>query len=220
MLYRLLIYPLPDGISLHQLDKKTAQKHFEWFVDSIPERMEYFTSFLGRNGYDSKLLDYSEQSLQSSWKWFVDRVEFVDRPKAEIKQDKKRYPPGQDANINTKTIERTWRFLMYDFGVYVGECMTHNFEQLHWQMIEKPKNGAYFQHATVGGFNRPFAFAPQEQMLVLCDKLMRGRGKYYLLSGMYKVWTLTETPGNPYSALSSGELLKAMKELNKASESM
>ncbi len=79
--YECLVYPNAKAPEEYNLEE--AQAYFDWYINKIPERIDYLSGFSGVN------LDYSEDSLKHIWKWFLKNAVIEKTPRSVIKELRK-----------------------------------------------------------------------------------------------------------------------------------
>ena len=58
----------------HLLNKKEAQRYFDWFINIIPERIAMLRRACIEDGVGD-ILDYTPESLVPLWRWYLDDVQ-------------------------------------------------------------------------------------------------------------------------------------------------
>ena len=106
----------PYGFDFRSMTPAQAKKNFSWFLDHIPERMEYLC---GRCAKDLKIsenqLDYSAESLISVWRWFLKFARVEETPRENIEQMEKDMLSFHDGNeyLKANGIEQ----IFYNYSV-------------------------------------------------------------------------------------------------------
>jgi len=135
-----------------ELKKKEAQLIFDWFVSEIPERLEYLHQ-LYKVGGGKRELDYTPDSLDSLWEWFLRQIDSLSKHPNEIKDI---YGSSDDLFLKDfadhEQLETLIISICTDIGIYFGEVFVRNHEQVKWGFVTKPKNMIYVNKPVLTGF--------------------------------------------------------------------
>ena len=135
-----------------ELKKKEAQLIFDWFVSEIPERLEYLHQ-LYKVGEGKRELDYTPDSLDSLWEWFLRQIDSLSKHPNEIKDI---YGSSDDLFLKDfadhEQLETLIISICTDIGIYFGEVFVRNHEQVKWGFVTKPKNMIYVNKPVLTGF--------------------------------------------------------------------
>lgn len=169
----------PYGFDFRSMTPAQAKKNFSWFLDHIPERMEYLC---GRCAKDLKIsenqLDYSAESLISVWRWFLKFARVEETPRENIEQMEKASEIFGESFINRVQFTVATQYMLHDVGMYLGECFVRNYTALEWTYYTKPKSDVYVNQPTISGFQMTYqgkqgavSFAPLHMVKVQAAKL-------------------------------------------------
>ncbi len=177
--YDLLVPPFGP---IHKLTPKKAQLYFEWFLEHIPERMEYFRNRCASDlGIPVSQLDYSLESMKPVWKWFLQTARTEMPTGEELEQQQKRAAllgPSCIHEVFTVATE----FIIRDIGMYVSQFWMRNYKGLEWTYYTKPKSDVHVNQAIITGFLYPSSnpsnppsimqFEPNHMVYVQAAKLL------------------------------------------------
>ena len=149
-------YSFPKTIhklAFEEMNDKQAEETFNWFMENIPTRMEYFRS---RCSNDLKIpkdkLDYSADSLLLVWKWFLKNEKRVKTTRAERKEMSEGAKIFGQSYINLEKFADVTKYMIYDIALYVGQCYINNYNSLYWDYTTRPKSSVTVNQPRVAGF--------------------------------------------------------------------
>lgn len=149
--YDLLIPP--HGLDYYHMTKDEAKEDFEWFIEHIPERMDYFRARCASDlRVSQSVLDYSPDSLVPVWKWFLKTARMVPTPKEELERMREGAKIFGDSYVNEKVFSVSTVFIMRDIGMYVGETYIRNYSPLYWSYFTAPKSNVSARKPIIAGF--------------------------------------------------------------------
>lgn len=171
------------------MTKKDAQKHFEWYVGSIPDRIEILKDafeVLGRGKREE--LDFSEESLVKLWNWYIVNVEISNKTKEEIENEKSKLPEWVSRNISSQKIGIGWMSIAMDIAIYFAELFVKYYSNIKWGFVSKPNNLAYVNKPVLIGFKAGLDLDTTNIVRNLTLKVANGEKDPESLSKLYKVW--------------------------------
>ena len=147
----------PQGINYGEMTPKQAKESFEWFVEKIPERMEYFRN---RCAKDLKIsveqLDYSRESLVLVWQWFLKTARREKTPKEQLEKMKQNAQIFGPSFINYEQFTVATHFIIRDIAMYVGQYWISNYPQLYWTYKTKPKDSVTVNQPIISGLRTSY----------------------------------------------------------------
>lgn len=143
----------PHGLDYYHMTKAEAQEDFEWFVEHIPERMDYFRTRCASDlRVPQRMLDYSADSMLLVWKWFLKTMRMVPTPRNELERMRESAKIFGDSYVNKEVFSVSTTFIMRDIGMYVGETYIRNYSPLYWSYFTSPKRNVAARKPIVAGF--------------------------------------------------------------------
>ena len=147
----------PTGLDFFSMTARQGKEHFEWFMDRIPERMDYLTARCAKDlDLSVSELDYSAESLILIWRWFLKTARMEKTPKEEIEKMKEGAKIFGESFINRTQFTATTEYIIRDIGMYVGQCFVLNYPQLYWSYEKKGRSRVHVSVTVnqpfVGGF--------------------------------------------------------------------
>lgn len=131
----------PMGLDFFSMTAREGKEHFEWFMNRIPERMDYLKARCAKDlDLSVSELDYSAESLILLWRWFLKTARMEKTPKEEIEKMKEGAKIFGESFINRTQFTATTEYIIRDIGMYVGQCFVLNYPQLYWSYEEKRRN--------------------------------------------------------------------------------
>lgn len=168
-----------------EMTKKEAQQHFEWYIGQIEDRIRLLRSayeVTGRGSFED--LDFSPESLKPLWKWFLERVEFVDKSPKKIREEQDRMPAWlrDTVRVSKKEPSRDTLILAMDIAIYFGEIFVRNFERISWGFVTRPKSLAYVNRPVLIGFKK----TELDPRMVILNTLKKENPD--ALFALYEIW--------------------------------
>lgn len=153
--YDLLI---PPHGSYTQMTPKQAKESFEFFMEHLPERVEYLRN---RCAQDLRIpidkLDYSPESLILVWKWFLKTARTEKTPKEELEKMKEGAKIFGESYINREQLSVITHFIIRDIAMYVGQCFVLNYPNMYWSYKPtKVKNDVTGNQPMIVGFHMTY----------------------------------------------------------------
>ena len=134
------------------LTPKEAKQHFEWFIEEIPNRIEYLKELLRDDGIGD-ILDYTPESLIPLWDWYEGKIRIEKKSKEKYEEELAETPEWvhpyiQDEDLSIDTL----KYCM-DVSIYFAEVMIrNNSPKITWGYFTKPKNHVSINRPTLFGF--------------------------------------------------------------------
>lgn len=152
--YDILVPPL--GLDYYNMTPRQASENFHWFLDHIPERMDYFRARCAQDlSVPLEQLNYQPESLLPVWQWFLKTAKTERTSKevyksmiSQIKLFGEDYVPPRQFTVATQ-------FILRDVGIYLAQCLLSNYPQLRWYYFTKPKSNVSAKRPLLVGFRVP-----------------------------------------------------------------
>lgn len=132
---------------------KVAKEYFDWFKENIPNELETLRKVVKK----SISLDYTPESLNLIYDWFLSVRTYIKLTKKQILED---YASAPDfilqemlENRYVPTVQTTEIAAM--IAIYFGEVFIRNDSDLYWDYVKKPKSDVCFNEPVVYGFTPP-----------------------------------------------------------------
>ena len=116
---------------LHELPREEAKAAYDWFIESIPERLEELRGVLREDGID---LDFSETSLSKLHEWFF-----------EIAQEERL--------LGNNSPSPELFSVCNDVGIYIAEFLKKERGGVNWNFYVYNSKGVSYQRPVLTGFN-------------------------------------------------------------------
>lgn len=186
--YDILIPPLEK--SIFQLTEREAADYYEWFIQNIPERIEYLSDRCTSDlSIRSNRMDLSPESLLLLWKWFRRKAE------TETIVRKIETPAGGQTKRKERQLTLQTKYILRDIGMYLGETFVENHEGIHWTYYTEPKGDFFVNHPVLMGFvdrtcDPPFEmyFEPIHMAGVQASKILTRESTDLDLLKLYQWW--------------------------------
>ncbi len=149
--YDLLVPPL--GLDFQNMTPKQAKENFDWFISKIPERMEYLRNRCATDiNVPLECLDYSPESLNIVWSWFIKIARTEKTPKEEVSQMERSVGKLGEHWIIRERLTVASQFVLRDIGMYLGETYIKSYNDIYWSYFTKPKNEVIVNRPVLFGF--------------------------------------------------------------------
>lgn len=179
----------PFDIKLFKdMTKKEAQKHFEWYIGDIPNRIEILKNVYETTGCRKEELDLSFESLYKLWNWYISNVEINEKSKEEIEREKSKLPEWVSMNIITQKISIGWMSIAMDIAIYFAECFMRKFSKIKWGFVSKPNSLSYVNKPVLTGFKMGVELDVTNILRNLTFKVANGEQDPEALMKLFKIW--------------------------------
>ena len=186
----------PQGINYGEMTPAQEKESFEWFVEKIPERREYFRNCRARDlRIPVEKLDYSKESRVLVWRWFLKTERREKTPKEQhekMRQGGKIFGPSF---INYEQFTVATHFTIRDIAMYVGQYWIFNYPQLYWEYKTKPKDSVTVNQPIMSGLRASYrgkeeaiSFAPLHMVGVQAAKIFDHSAKKNDLLNVILFW--------------------------------
>lgn len=196
MIYSLeKVVPPFERPEFREMNKKEAQKYFEWYMSALPDRLNILIDYFVKTGGGNEAeLDYTPESLIKLWKWFIPHVEVVEKSPDELDKELKDAPDLLKDKISTNThkLSVITLAIAMDIAQYYGELFVKNFEKVEWGFITKPKTHTNVNKPVLLGFKAGKYETQMDVMgilYVLATKVSEENSSSELLYDNYKFWS-------------------------------
>lgn len=169
-----------------EMNKREAQKHFDWYVGQICDRIRLLKrAFETTGGGTAKELDLSPESLKALWRWFQGHVNYVEKTKKQIQKEYERMPELLQASErhSNKEPSRETLILAMDVAIYFGEVFTKNCEKVSWGFVTKPRSLAYVNRPVLVGFRN----TQLDPRMIIINSLKKNKPD--ALYELFMIWT-------------------------------
>ena len=138
----------PMGVDYNSWDNKTAKEYFEWYMTQIPLRTAYLCQKVTRDLYiDISVLDFSPESLNIIWEWYL-KTAIIEKENArEIERQKNSdlYKLVGESSVNYEKLSLNSLIIQRDIGMYLAkvflaECPSLSWTYIHEQPSKKVKD--------------------------------------------------------------------------------
>ena len=157
--YSILIPPLKSEIK--DLTEKEAADYFRWYMEHIPERVEYLREKCAEqlNIFLPKW-KYEESELVLVWRFFIQMAEIDKSSKWTLLKERKEmmnkgYPKEliEDFLENSEEqLSLQTEYILRDIGMFVGEMFVQNSDKIYWGYYTKPKRDFFVNTPLLQGF--------------------------------------------------------------------
>ena len=186
----------PRGIDFGNMNKKEAAETFMWFMDHLPEKMDYLRFRCSSDLHISiKKLDYSDKSLVLIWRWFLKVARLEDTPREILDTMIEGSKIFGDSYISRKVLSVTTHMIVIDIALYTGECYIRNYPHLCWTYRTAPRDSITINQPVISGMistykgkNRPIDFAPIHMVGVQASGILDNSANEEDLINMYQCW--------------------------------
>jgi len=183
--YKILIPPILKPFE--EMNEKETNEFFVWFVDRIPERIEYIKMVCSQSiNIPSESIDLSPQSLIYIWKWFLNVAEVENIPNEE------------NTNVyesSEKQFSLETEYILRDIGMYLGQTMVTNISNIKWSYYTTPKTDFFVNRPLLLGFidknfSPPFPteFEPIHMARVQASNIFNNTQDQNDLFNLYTKW--------------------------------
>lgn len=161
-----------------KMNKKQAQKYFDWYMSQIPKRISIIEEYFKFN--EDIKLDYTVKSLVPLWKAFEENIKI--RPKEEQLELEKMFPEGTYATFTSKTLG-----LARDISMYFGEVFRLNNNGIYWGHFNKPSKRDGLNKPTLLGLKLNLDLEPFSIICIGCWKSLDKKNPDFLLE-VFNTW--------------------------------
>jgi len=182
------IMELPFGAKdFMYFSKEEAESYFNWFMVEIPNRLNIFKGFFLSFSENVDIFDYSVESLDAIWRWYLKYV-IIEDVEPEVYQKKlEKTHEHIRPYIPTKQLGVGWTQIAVDIGIYFSQCLLKHCSQLRWGVETEPPDLYIVNRPAVEGFNGD-SFEPIHVMLVMSDRVVDGDSSESALSKLFDTW--------------------------------
>lgn len=191
--YDILIPPLSKPLDMLSLEEAT--NYFEWYINSIPTRIEYLKRI------SNLQLDLSPESLIPLWSWFLKQAEIENTPKAkleELNSQIKAIPYDIASTVleeNKTQFSLQTEYILRDIAMYFGEVCVKNNQAIYWGFHTDAGKDSFANRPILMGFlDRDFSppfqaeFDPTFTVRCIACNLFDGDASKQDLKRMYDKW--------------------------------
>lgn len=188
-MYPKFIIPF-EFIPYEIMNKREADNFFQWFLESQQSRIRTLIEYCrGSEGFIVEKLDFTPESLNYLWNWFVPRIELVKKSREELQEEHNEIPEWlkSEVIVNEAKFGGETETIIIDIGIYFGNVFLQQFSQLKWGVIYKPRNFADVNRPVIIGFNKDVVLNPVRVVNTCTNKVVKGTGNSNLID-LYNVW--------------------------------
>lgn len=195
MIYTWMVPPF-EMTPFSEMNKKEAQRYFDWYTGEIPERMK----ILDELTEDWVTLDYTKESLIDLFSWYLKVITIGEMSEEEIGarlEEYSQYPQHIYHDMKEELLkypvelEKIDYAIAMDIGIYYGETIRRNYPQVKWTYFTKPKSYVFL--------NKPVLYfkdedddmisyerEPIDMMFVLNERIKSGEITDHSLYELYQ----------------------------------
>ena len=149
--YDLLVPPFNEDVTT--MTGKQAKEYYDWFLQHIPERVDYFTKRCEDDlDLPAHSINYDPESLVPIWKWFLSTARLEKMPEEELIKMREGAKIFGDSYITKKRLTVATHFIIRDIGIFLGEMWIHNYPQLYWTYSTQTKDSICANKPIIAGF--------------------------------------------------------------------
>ncbi len=129
------------GVDYDSWNNKTAKEYFEWYMSQIPLRTVYLCNRVSRDlKIDTSLLDFSPESLNIIWEWYLKTAIIKKRDTKETEKQKETelYRFVGESSINYEELSLNSLLIQRDIGMYLAEVFLSECKDLSWTYTHEP----------------------------------------------------------------------------------
>lgn len=148
--YDILVPPLNKPFK--NFTQKEAENYFTWYKSQLIPRIEYLQKYSGVD------LNYSVDSLNNIWEWFLEIAEIEKTPKVKIKEVRdrlKNHPKEIIEDIldeQSKQFSLETEYIIRDIAMYFGEVYVRNNSSITWGYHTDTKVDSFANMPLLVGF--------------------------------------------------------------------
>ena len=170
-----------------EMTKADAETYFNWYIAEKDKRIKQLIDYAKSEGVSAPL-DFSVDSLNPIWEWYVTKISYREKSSDEIKEEAAKYPEWMHDFILQKTISyETWMYGM-DVALYFAEVfIRNNGGKIYWGYFTKPKNRSGVNQPTLLGFNHNLDLNPRT-IVANCTRTFYKEKNTRKLYDIYYIW--------------------------------
>ena len=194
--YRIITFPFSGNVK--ELSKDGANQFFNWYLQQIPIRItQLFEFIIKTTGYDKWIPDNSSDLLIPLGQWFSQKISTRDRTPFEIDEIYSKLGKFQGLiPIPKSVLSQESYSLAIDLGMYLSQILINNVPGLHWELVTKPKNDAFYNHPVLKLTGKMMC-DPVHLTIIYAGGLNDGSYKPIRLKEISDIW-LHKFIENPY----------------------
>lgn len=194
--YKIITFPFSGNVN--GLSKDGAIQFFNWYLQQIPIRITQLSEFIIKTpGYDKWIPDNSSDSLIPLGQWFSQKISTRDRTPFEIHEINSKLGKFQGLiPIARLVLSQESYSLAFDLGMYLSQVLIKNVPGLHWELVTKPKNDAFYNHPVLKLTGKMMC-DPVHLSIIYAGGLNDGTYKPIGLKELYEIWK-KDFVENPY----------------------
>lgn len=195
-LYGYEVLSPPFALDFENWTKDKAEEYKSWFIGNMHERAEYVMKMC-RSRSSRQIQLTSPDNLLTVWRWFrrIARTEQI--PRKEIEAQRARFGYLGESFVSKKRMTVLTESIIRDIAMLLSVILTENYNNLYWEIVQKPKSDVWYNHPVLKGFindslnyPKPFAasFEPVHMVKVQATKYINGRSSDSDLFDLYNLW--------------------------------
>ena len=194
--YRIITFPFSGNVK--ELSKDGANQFFNWYLQQIPIRITQLFEFIIKTpGYDKWIPDNSSDLLIPLGQWFSQKISTRDRTPFEIDEIYSKLGKFQGLiPIPKSVLSQECYSLAIDLGMYLSQILINNVPGLHWELVTKPKNDAFYNHPVLK-LTGKMVCDPVHLSIVYSGGLLDGSFQAIRLKEISDIWAFNFIE-NPY----------------------
>ena len=187
----------PFGLDCYGFDQKQAEGNFNWYIEKIPERIEYLKKRCAQDiGIATEEITLSPESLILIWRWFLNTALIEKTPKKQLCIMRKIFSKQGEDFVSKDKLSVVTEFIVRDIGMFVGEVFVRNYPDIEWSFYTEPENDFFVNCPLLIGFeddkySPPYklVFEPIHMVGVQASKLLDKTQKETDLYDIFMKWT-------------------------------
>ena len=166
------------------MSPKEADCFFQWYISNISKRLFVLSEYIKATSKTDILLDGTDESLISIWKWLTGCMEAsisLKKLKTSIKQ-----LDFVNLFTNNKALSVNTYAISMDVALYFAESLIKHNKSLSWSYFTKPKNQMSVNKPIVKGFKNGIVLDPRLVVENLLFRSLKEKDDYLLLKTYLK----------------------------------
>ncbi|MGO4544172.1 hypothetical protein AB4Z29_05190 [Paenibacillus sp. 2TAB23] len=180
-----------EHIPFETMSKREADNFFQWFLGIQQNRIQILIDQFeeGRDGRTIKKLDFTPESLNELWNWFIPRIKQVKKTIEELAEEQEHLPHWLkiDINVNEYKFCKETETTIMDIGLYFSKVFLQMFVQLQWGIVYKPRSFVDVNRPVIVGFNKNMTLNPIRIINNYASAEVNGTSKNNLFD-LFNIW--------------------------------
>ncbi|MNX53138.1 hypothetical protein D3C86_838290 [compost metagenome] len=179
-----MVPPFPVN-DFEEMSKQEAKRHFEWFVQEVPYRLELLEGLF--NSQFNIALDYTTESLSLVWDRYKTMISKVPLSKEEL-NDINKLPEWIRESVNKWKLSTDTLALLVDVSIYFAQVFLLKYpKQLQWGFVTSPRKYVSINRPVITGFKKKMKLDPRLILLNISYRELEADNSKSLLD-IFQVW--------------------------------